>query len=71
LLGAAEGIHERIGAHPWSFGRPDREHDVAAARAALGETAFAAAWAEGRAMTIDETVTYVLNEEEAPRHGPG
>jgi predicted ATPase len=67
LLGAAEGIHERIGAHPWSFGRPDREHDVAAARAALGETAFAAAWAEGRAMTMDETVAYVLNEEEAPR----
>ena len=30
------------------------EQWVAAVRAALGEEAFAAAWAEGRAMTVEE-----------------
>jgi len=29
-------------------------------RAALGEAAFAAAWAEGQAMALDETAAYAL-----------
>lgn len=33
---------------------------VAAARAALAEEAFAAAWAAGRAMTLDEAVAEAL-----------
>lgn len=37
-------------------------------RAVLGEQAFAAAWAEGGAMTTDEAVTYALADEE---HGAG
>ena len=34
-------------------------------RAALGEEAFSAAWAEGRAMTFEQAVEYTLRQDEA------
>ena len=37
---------------------------IDAARAQLDETAWEAAWAEGRAMTLEEAVEYALSEEE-------
>jgi hypothetical protein len=37
---------------------------VAAARAALGEEVFAAAWARGRAMSLEEAVTDTLGKDE-------
>jgi hypothetical protein len=37
---------------------------IAAARAALGEQDFAAAWAEGQAMTLDQAVTDALEKAE-------
>jgi hypothetical protein len=36
------------------------EQVVRAMRAALGEEAFAAAWAEGRVLPLDEAVTLAL-----------
>jgi DNA-binding CsgD family transcriptional regulator len=36
--------------------RADYERSVATARTQLGEQAFAAAWAEGRAMTMEQVV---------------
>ena len=39
------------------------ERDEAEARAALGDEAFAAAWAEGRAMTLEQAVAYALDEQ--------
>src|SRR5260221_645112 len=36
--------------------RTDYEHSVAAARTQLGEKVFAAAWAEGRSMTLDQAL---------------
>jgi predicted ATPase/class 3 adenylate cyclase len=36
--------------------------DVAVVRAALGEEAFAAAWAEGQTMSLDEAVAFALQE---------
>ena len=36
---------------------------VAAARAALGEAAFAAAWAEGQAMSATEATAYALADD--------
>jgi hypothetical protein len=33
---------------------------VAPLRAALGEEAFAAAWAAGRAMTLEQAIAYAL-----------
>jgi predicted ATPase len=60
LFGAAEALNE---AHGTRFDYPDQvEHDrnIAAVRAQLDEATFAAAWAEGRAMTIEEAVDYAL-----------
>jgi predicted ATPase/DNA-binding CsgD family transcriptional regulator len=37
------------------------------ARTALGETAFNAAWAEGRAITVDQAVRYALQDDDAER----
>lgn len=60
LLGAAEALRETIGASLLPFERPVRERDAAAARAALGDEAFAAAKAEGRAMTLEQAVEQAL-----------
>jgi predicted ATPase/Tfp pilus assembly protein PilF len=58
--GAAEVLRDTLGAalHPTLCGGHDQA--VAAMRAALGEEAFAAAWAEGRALSPDEAVTEAL-----------
>jgi hypothetical protein len=36
------------------------------ARAALGDAAFAAAWAEGRALSLDAAVAVALEQTAAP-----
>jgi tetratricopeptide (TPR) repeat protein len=40
------------------------EESIAAARTALGERAFVAAWAEGQAMTLDQAVDYALGDDD-------
>jgi DNA-binding CsgD family transcriptional regulator len=40
--------------------------DLAAARAALGDAAFATAWAEGERMSLDEAIAYALALEPPP-----
>jgi predicted ATPase/class 3 adenylate cyclase len=58
LLGAAAGALERLSA-AMVLGDPvGYEYDVAAVRNALGDEAFAAAWAEGQAMTLDQAIIY-------------
>jgi hypothetical protein len=42
------------------------ECDVANLRAQLVESALAAAWAEGRAMSLDEVLAYVLDDDSTP-----
>ena len=43
--------------------RQNHEHDVAAARVALGEEVFTRLLAEGNAMTMKEAITYALNDQ--------
>jgi hypothetical protein len=58
LLGAAAVLHE-ASANPQ---RLDHDRQAADLRAALGEAAFAAAWAEGRAMPLEAAVSLALQE---------
>jgi ATP/maltotriose-dependent transcriptional regulator MalT len=53
LWGAAEGMLETP---ILPIGRADSERAAAAARLQLGETAFFAAWAEGRAMPLEQVL---------------
>jgi predicted ATPase/class 3 adenylate cyclase len=56
LWGAAESLRERCGIPLPPDEREYYEPAVAAARTHLGEQAFAAAWAEGRAMTLEQVL---------------
>lgn len=67
LWGAAERLRTSIGARPAPAARATRERLMAAAREELGEAAFADAWAEGEAMSLDEALAYAL--EEPPGEG--
>jgi predicted ATPase/DNA-binding SARP family transcriptional activator len=60
LFGAVERLGATIGAPMAPIERAECERDTAAARAALGEPAFAAAWAAGQALTLEETIAYAL-----------
>jgi tetratricopeptide (TPR) repeat protein len=64
LLGAAEAVRETIGAPLPPVERSDHDRHVAAVHARLSEEAFAAAWAKGRAMTLEQAIVYV--QEETP-----
>jgi hypothetical protein len=44
--------------------RADYERQVAAISAVLGEEAFAAAWAAGRAMSLDEGIAHALQGDD-------
>jgi predicted ATPase/transcriptional regulator with XRE-family HTH domain len=57
LWGAADALREAMGTPIPPVYRADYERSVAAARAQLGENAFAAVWAEGRMMTLEQVLT--------------
>jgi non-specific serine/threonine protein kinase len=61
LWGVA-ALREAIGAPPAPNRREEWERELGAARAALGEEAFAASWAEGRAMALEQAIAYALAE---------
>jgi non-specific serine/threonine protein kinase len=62
LLGAAACVREAIGAPVRPFDREEYERAMAAVREALGEEAFASAWAQGRAMPLEQAIEYALEE---------
>ena len=68
LFGAAEAAREtwRTPIRPSQLRGHDR--DLAAARPGLAEEAFRAAWAEGRAMPLEEAVNFALED---PRDAQG
>ena len=43
---------------------PDPAPHIAHVRSVLGEQAFAEAWAQGKAMTLDQSLAYALAEAE-------
>jgi predicted ATPase len=62
LFGAAEAVRELIGTPRWHVYQTSYERTLATARAQLDDAAFAAAWAVGRAMSLEHAVTYALEE---------
>jgi len=62
LWGASDALLETLRIPLFSNCMVRRERGVAAARAQLGEAAFAAAWAEGRSQPCGEVVADVLRE---------
>jgi hypothetical protein len=57
LWGAAEFLLEEVGADLLEGDRAGYEADLAAARAASDPGEFAAAWAAGRSMSLEEALT--------------
>jgi predicted ATPase/DNA-binding CsgD family transcriptional regulator len=60
LCGAVERFHHAIDYSRLPTWRTEGERSVVALRAQLGEALFAAASAEGRAMTLEQAVAYAL-----------
>jgi len=62
LLGAAEQLRESLGAALWAGERIEHDHAARAVCETLGERRFAAMWAEGRALPLEEAVALALTE---------
>jgi predicted ATPase/DNA-binding SARP family transcriptional activator len=69
LAGASEAVHERIGAPPWQSVTATQQRALAAARAALGEDAFAARVREGRELSAEDAVALRPNGHPAVAAG--
>ena len=71
LLSAAKAQRDRLGLrYRVKEDQVALEHAVAAARAALGEEAFATAWAAGRALTPAQAVAEALDPFVPPASTP-
>jgi predicted ATPase len=60
LLGASEALREAIETPIPLIARETYNRDVGATRMALGEAGFAAAWAAGRALTLEQAMAEAL-----------
>jgi len=60
LFGAAEVLRHRMGTPLPPSKQADYERCVALTRARLDEATFTSAWAEGRAMTLEQAIDYAL-----------
>jgi DNA-binding CsgD family transcriptional regulator/tetratricopeptide (TPR) repeat protein len=69
LLGAATALQEVTGDFLEPVDRADYDLNVETARTRLGEQAFDAEWARGRAMTMDEVIAYALELMPEPTEG--
>lgn len=58
LLGAADAIRQRMGHVRFPMYQEGYDTVVAAAREALGQNTFHAAWAEGAALSTEEAISY-------------
>ncbi len=62
MWGAAASVRDSFGFFMLPFERARQERETAAVRQTLGEAAFAAAWTEGRALTLEQAISYALEE---------
>ena len=64
LFGAADAVREASGVALYPYQVQDYENNLEALSPQLDEAAFAARWAEGRAMSMQQAVAYALQEAE-------
>jgi predicted ATPase/DNA-binding SARP family transcriptional activator/DNA-binding CsgD family transcriptional regulator len=64
LWGAAQALHETKGIPRDTDFLAEADARISAVRLGMGEEAWEEAWRKGRAMTLDEVVSYALEEEE-------
>jgi predicted ATPase/DNA-binding CsgD family transcriptional regulator len=66
LLGASEALLEAAGAPLYAYASDRVRHErwVEELRSRLSETAFGAAWAEGRTMTPEQAIEYALESRQ-------
>ncbi len=63
LLGSAESVREAANSPMAAVERSEYIENIAALRAQMDEATFAAAWASGRALTMDQAIAYALANE--------
>jgi hypothetical protein len=68
LLSTAARLRQAMGAPAWPIDRPAIEAALAAARAALGDDAYAAAWSMGQRQPVEQIVARMTSPGAA---GPG
>jgi predicted ATPase/DNA-binding SARP family transcriptional activator/DNA-binding CsgD family transcriptional regulator len=64
LWGAAQALHQAKGIPRDADFLAEADARISAVRSGMGEEAWEEAWRKGRAMTLDEAVSYALEEEE-------
>ena len=62
LWGAAEHLRVLLGCRPAPATRATYERLLAQVRAQLGESAFAAAWASGEALSLEQAIAEALED---------
>jgi DNA-binding NarL/FixJ family response regulator len=70
LFGAAEALREAVGGQHMPEEAALREPYLAAARSRLDEAAWDKAWAEGRAMSMEQAIDYALSEQKPTSPSP-
>jgi predicted ATPase/class 3 adenylate cyclase len=70
LFGAAAALRRRTGTARYAPDRPAYERDLAATRGQIAAAAFAARWAEGEAMSLEEAAAYALETTPAMETTP-
>jgi predicted ATPase len=65
LLGAAEKLRETINAVMMPHEQSEYVQEIARLHERLDETTLKAAWAEGRALTMEQAIALTLNENES------
>ena len=60
LSAAAEATLQNIGLSFWPAVQARRDQELVQLRAELGEAAFERSWSEGRSMTPEQALAYVL-----------
>ena len=63
LYGAAEAVFSSSVAQIDSGRRAEYEQDLAARRVKLAASTYASAWAQGRAMALEQAIAYALEDD--------